>query len=108
MRLGRASMRCGSCSAVVAVYTLTLSPPSSCARAPHSGTVAKTPRSAATGLAHPMPSTRAHETTIDLIAAPSVLVGAVGAQAEDVLQHPLVVPRSGRELAARVLQAQAR
>src|SRR5574343_1382384 len=39
-------MRCGSCSPVVAVKTLTLSPPSVSASAPHSGTVANTFRSA--------------------------------------------------------------
>ena len=39
---GRACTRCGSCKALVATYTLTLSAPSSSANAPHSGTVAKT------------------------------------------------------------------
>src|SRR6185503_19469749 len=42
IRLGRASMRWGSCKAVVAEYTETLSPPSSAASAPHSGSHANT------------------------------------------------------------------
>src|SRR6185503_18109093 len=50
MRLGRASMRCGSWRAVVAETTETLSPPSSCASADHSGSQAKM-FSAKTGLA---------------------------------------------------------
>jgi len=41
IRLGRASMRCGSCSAVVALVTLILSPPISLASAAHSGSQAR-------------------------------------------------------------------
>src|SRR5712664_2061708 len=48
-RLGRASIRCGSCSAVVAEYTDTLSPASSSASAPHSGSHARTLCIAAAG-----------------------------------------------------------
>src|SRR5467141_1942097 len=51
MRLGRASIRCGSCSPVVAEYTDTLSPPSSSASAPHSGSHARTLCIAAAGSA---------------------------------------------------------
>src|SRR5713226_4555646 len=50
-RLGRASIRCGSCNAVVAVYTDTLSPPSSSVSAPHSGSHARTLCIAAAGSA---------------------------------------------------------
>ena len=48
---GLASIRCGSCKAVVATKTCTWSPPISRARAPHSGTVAKTLSAAAAGMA---------------------------------------------------------
>src|SRR6266850_3094566 len=47
IRLGRASIRCGSCNGVTAEKTDTLSPPSSCASAAHSGSQAKTLSAAA-------------------------------------------------------------
>ena len=46
IRLGRASMRCGSCKAVVVDVTLSLSPPSSVASDAHSGSQATTLRAA--------------------------------------------------------------
>ena len=48
-RLGFASTRCTSCSAVVATYTFTLSPPSSVVSAPQSGVVASTLSAALAG-----------------------------------------------------------
>src|SRR5688572_2168790 len=104
MRLGRASMRCGSCSAVVAVYTFTFSPPSSCASAPHSGTVAKTLICAAAGKA-----TDRHSIASSVVfMAASITMRTVGPEAQDVLQEHLVVGQTLCELAAGELQAQAR
>src|SRR5688572_11313306 len=104
MRLGRASMRCGSCSAVVAVYTFTLSPPSSWASAPHSGTVAKTLSCAAAGATH------RHSSVANsfVFMAASIAVRAMRPEAQDVLQEHLVVGHALRELAPGELKAQAR
>jgi hypothetical protein len=55
-RLGFASTRCTSCSALVATYTLTRSPPSSVVNAPQSEVVASTLSAALAGSASPSAS----------------------------------------------------
>src|SRR6185503_11988682 len=98
MRLGRASMRCGSWRAVVAETTETLSPPSSCASADHSGSQAKM-FSAKTGLA--MNRRTAGRRFFMLT---SELVRAVRAEADDVLEEDLVVGLVLPRVVARELQ----
>src|SRR5690349_9377900 len=106
IRLGRASIRCGSCSAVVAEYTDTLSPPSSCARAPHSGSQAKTLSAATAGSATAAPSaTRSFRIVFMFVT--SEFVGAMRAQAHDVLEEHLVVGRIRARLVLRVLEPDA-
>src|SRR5258706_4194176 len=97
IRLGRASMRCGSCSAVVAEKTETLSPPSSCASAPHSGSQAKTFTAAPAGHASSTaPDARSNLRSVFMCIA-SELVRAMRAQAHAVLDNEhddgLVEPR---------------
>src|SRR6266850_5889434 len=107
IRLGRASMRCGSCFAVVAEKTETLSPPSSCASAPHSGSHAKTLMAAKVGHAsrpHAMPR---QTLKIVFMSVPSEPVRAVRAQAHDVLEEHLVVGLVHARVVARELQADA-
>src|SRR5882672_466335 len=107
IRLGRASIRCASCRAVVAEYTETLSPPSSWASAPHSGSQAKMLSAAAAG--SPMDarlSAVASFRTIFMF-APLEFVGAVRAQTHDVLEEYLVVGRIRARLVLGGLQADA-
>src|SRR6266404_1936799 len=107
IRLGRASMRCGSCSAVVAEKTETLSPPSSCASAPHSGSQAKTFSAAAAGHASiAVPNARSNLRRVFMGIA-SELVRAMRAQAHDVLEKELVVGLVEPRVVARELQADA-
>src|SRR6267143_6278889 len=91
IRLGRASMRCGSCRAVVAEKTATSSPTSSCASAPHSGSQAKTFRAAAAGHASSTAPNAARNSRIVFMSIASELVRAMRAQAYDVLEKELVV-----------------
>src|SRR5262245_21267685 len=107
IRLGRASMRCGSCRAVVAEYTKTLSAPSSWARAAHSGSQVKTLSAAAAGNAASARTDAAASFRIDFMFAPLELVGAVSAQADDVLEEDLVVGRVRARLVLRELQPDA-
>src|SRR6266403_1511459 len=107
IRLGRASMRCGSCSAVVAEKTETLSPPSSCASAPHSGSQAKTFSAAPAGHASmAVPNARSNLRRVFMCIA-SELVRAVRAQAHDVLEKELVVGLVEARVIARELQPDA-
>src|SRR5467141_4715227 len=107
IRLGRASMRCGSCSAVVAKKTETLSPPSSCASAPHSGSQAKTFSAAPAGHASTaVPNARSNLRRVFMCIA-SELVRAVRAQAHDVLEKELVVGLVEPRVIARELQPDA-
>src|SRR5713101_4750939 len=101
MRLGRASIRCASCSAVVAEYTDTLSPPSSCERAPHSGSQAKTLSAATAGsTANAEPSATVN-LRIAFMFAPLEFVGAVRAQTHDVLEKYLMVGHVAAGFVAR-------
>src|SRR6267143_3679858 len=107
IRLGRASMRCGSCSAVVAKKTETLSPPSSCASAPHSGSQAKTFSAAPAGHASiAVPNARSNLRRVFMCIA-SELVRAMRAQAHDVLEKELVVGLVEPRVVARELQPDA-
>src|SRR5438876_840648 len=105
IKLGRASIRCASCSAVVAVYTDTLSPPSSCTRAPHSGSQAKTLSAAAAGSAANTEPNAMANLRIVFMFVPLEFVGAVRAQTYDVLEKYLMVGRVAAGLVARGLQA---
>src|SRR6266700_1315837 len=105
MRLGRASIRCASCSAVVAVYTDTLSPPSSCTRAPHSGSQAKTLSAAAAGSATATELSATTNLRNVFMFVTLEFVGAVRAQTHDVLEKYLMVGRVAAGLVARRLQA---
>src|SRR6266852_2869300 len=107
IRLGRASILCGSCSAVVAEYTDTLSPPSSCARAPHSGSQAKMLIAAAAGSAANAAPIAITNPRIVFMFAPLEFVGAVRAQTHDVLEEHLVVGRVRARLVLRELQPHA-
>src|SRR5258708_11887286 len=106
MRLGRASIRCASCSAVVAEYTDTLSPPSSCARALHSGSQAKALSAAAGSAANAEPIAIANLRIVFMFVTLE-FVGAVRAQTHDVLEEYLMVGRVAARLVARGLQADA-
>src|SRR2546425_8155463 len=105
MRLGRASIRGASCSAVVAEYTDTLSPPSSCATAPHSGSQAKTLSAAAAGSATTAEPNATTNLRIVFMFVTLEFVGAVRAQTHDVLEKYLMVGRVAAGLVARGLQA---
>src|SRR6266850_3917522 len=107
IRLGRASMRCGSCSAVVAEKTATLSPPSSCASAPHSGSQAKTFSAAAAGHASGTAPNAARNLRRVFMCIASELVRAVRAQTHDVLEKELVVGLVEPRVVARELQPDA-
>src|SRR6266540_2316531 len=107
IKLGRASIRCASCSAVVAVYTDTLSPPSSCTRAPHSGSQAKTLSAAVAGSATATELNATTNLRIVFMFVTSEFVGAVRAQTHDVLEKYLMVGRVAAGLVARRLQANA-
>src|SRR5258706_10011202 len=91
MRLGRASMRWGSCAGETAEVTATLSPPSSWARAAHSGSQANTLRAAAAGNEKRtgIKNERVLKSVFMFVA--SELVGAVRAQTDDVLEEDLIV-----------------
>src|SRR6266850_6709672 len=107
IRLGRASMRCGSCLAVVADTTETLSPPNSWASAPHSGSQANTLSAAHAGHAR-MPSANPRKTLkIDFMWTALEPVRAVRAQAHDVLEEHLVIGLAHARVVARELQADA-
>src|SRR6267143_845001 len=107
IKLGRDSMRCGSCRAVVAEKTATLSPPSSCASAPHSGSQAKTFSAAPAGHASiAIPNARSNLRRVFMCTA-SELVRAVRAQAHDVLEKELVVGLVEPRVVARELQPDA-
>src|SRR5712691_5360999 len=101
MRLGRASSRCGSCSAVVAEYTDTLSPPSSCASALHSGSQANTLSAAAAGSGASAEPNATTNLRIVFMLVTLELVGAVCAQTHDVLQEYLLVGHVAARLVAR-------
>src|SRR6266567_7019469 len=107
MRLGRASIRCASCSAVVAEYTDTLSPPSSCARALHSGSQAKTLSTAAAGSATTAALSATTNLRIVFMFVTLEFVSAVRAQTHDVLEEYLMVGRVAARFVARRLQADA-
>src|SRR6267142_562376 len=107
MRLGRASTRCGSCNAVVAEKTETLSPPSSCASAPHSGSQTNTFSAAPAGHASmAVPNARSNLRRVFMCIA-SELVRAVRAQTHDVLEKELVVRLVEPRVVARELQPDA-
>src|SRR5258708_19513650 len=91
IKLGRASIRCASCSAVVAEYTDTLSPPSSCARALHSGSQAKTLNAAAAGSAANAEPNAMANLRIVFMFAPLEFVGAMRAQTHHALEKYLAV-----------------
>src|SRR6266850_2042330 len=106
-RLGRASMRCGSCIGVVAENTESLSPPSSCASAAHSGSQAKTFTAAVTGTAAaPMAKAKSILKSLSMFVA-SELVRAVRAQAHDVLEEHLGVGQAHARVVASELQPDA-
>src|SRR5690242_8162653 len=105
IRLGRASTRCGSCCAVVAENTATLSPPSSCASEAHSGSHVNT-FSANAGHASAAASMPKKSLSPVFMFA-SERVRAMRAQADDVLQEDLVVRLVHARVVARVLQADA-
>src|SRR5713101_3374762 len=107
IKLGRASIRWASFSAVVAVYTDTLSPPSSCARAPHSGSQANTLSAAVAGSATTTELNATTNLRIVFMFVTSEFVGAVRAQTHDVLEKHLMVGRVAARLVARGLQADA-
>src|SRR5471032_3119012 len=73
MRLGLASRRCGSCSAVVAEYTLILSPPISFAREPHSGSHTNTLTAAIAGSAASVTPSTDRLLSIDFMDSPQNL-----------------------------------
>src|SRR5205807_8073698 len=104
MRLGRASIRCGFCSPVVAEYTDTLSPPSSCASAPHSGSHAKTLSAAVAGSATTTALNATTNLRIVFMFVTLEFVGAVRAEAHDVLEEYLLVGHVGARLVLRKLQ----
>ena len=109
IRLGRASMRCGSCWAVVALLALTRSPPSSVASAAHSGSQASTLRAAWAGPAARL--SRAAYRGVRRVVRMRFIGGllkrmrAVRAQAHDVLQKPLPVAAARARAVQRELQA---
>src|SRR5258706_6670465 len=107
IRLGRASMRCGSDRAVVADTTETLSPPSSCASDAHSGSQAKT-LNANAGAAARVQSNAIHplRRRVFMLVA-SEPVRAVRAEAHDVLEEHLIVGLALARVVARKLQAHA-
>src|SRR5258705_12142250 len=98
IRLGRASIRWGSCSAVVAEYTETLSPPSSCARAPHSGSQTKTLSAAAAGSPANAEASAITNFRNVFMFVTSEFVGAVRTQTHDVLEKDLLVGHVGTRL----------
>src|SRR4051812_14155673 len=102
MRLGLASTRCGSCRAVMAVVTRTLSPPISFERAPHSGSQARTLSAASAGSG----IVNRNKMRIRLMAA---LEGmrAMCAEAVDVLQDQLAIGDRDARLVGGKLQAKA-
>src|SRR6266513_3466554 len=107
IRLGRASIRCGSCSAVVAEKTATLSPPSSCASAPHSGSQVKTFSAAPAGHASiAVANARSNLRRVFMWIALEP-VRAVRAEAHDVLEKELVVGLAQARVVARELQPDA-
>src|SRR6266480_6132353 len=100
-------MRCGSCSAVVAKKTATLSPPSSCASAPHSGSQAKTFSAAPAGHASiAVPNARSNLRRVFMWIALEP-VRAVRAEAHDVLEKELVVGLVEPRVVPRELQPDA-
>src|SRR6267143_2519270 len=107
IRLGRASMRCGSCRAVVAEKTATLSPPSSCASAPHSGSQAKTFRAVAAGPASSTAPNAARNLRRVFMCIASEPVRAMRAEAHDVLEKELVVGLVEPRVVPRELQPDA-
>src|SRR5579863_2710851 len=107
IRLGRASMWCASCSAVVAVYTLTLSPPSSPASAPHSGSQANTFSAASAGTDSADSAIARKIRDACFMVVSSELVRAVRAHAHDVLDENLAVGQPHARVIARVLQPHA-
>src|SRR5688572_5458527 len=111
IRLGRAWIWCGSCSAVVATDTSTSGPPSSCTSAPHSGSQASTRSAACDGAAnaHNAASNKRTDESRFIMGCPaSIPVRAVRAEAHLVLQHELVVGGAEARLVARELQPHAR
>src|SRR6266581_6829373 len=107
MRLGRASMRCGSCFAVVAEKTETLSPPSSCASAAHSGSHANTFTAQRAGPLKNAVKSAAMIRRNEFIRTPLEPMSTVRAQADDVLQEDLVVGLAHARVVARQLQPDA-
>src|SRR5689334_418189 len=99
-------MRCGSCSAVVAAKTLTLSPPISFASAAHSGSQAKTFTAAPADTAHAK-AAQAIQGFRKMFIPPSEGMRAMRAEAYDVLQEHLAVRVCGSRIIAGELQAQA-
>src|SRR5713226_6216278 len=105
IRLGRASIRCASWRAVMAENTDSLSPPSSCASAAHSGSQAKTLSAAVAGSATTTELNATRNPRIAFMFVTSEFVGAVRAQTHDVLEEDLVVGRVAAGLVARGLEA---
>src|SRR5882672_1972028 len=105
IRLGRASMRCGSERAVMADTTDSLSPPSSCASAAHSGSQAKTLSAASAGSG--TQSSARNRLRRIFMCVPLEPVRAVRAKADDVLEKNLVVGLVLARVVARELQADA-
>src|SRR5690349_4291556 len=102
IRLGRASTRCGSCCAVVAEKTFTLSPPSSCASEAHSGSQVKTLSAAAGHAMNAVRMVNASFSTVFMLS--SERMRAMRAEAHDVLEEHLVVRLVRARVIARQLQ----
>src|SRR3990167_1764526 len=107
IRLGRASIRSASCIAVVAEYTDTRAPASSCASAAHSGSQANTLSAADTGHESIENARTRRSLMIVFIVGTSEFVGAVRAQAHDVLEQHLIVGGTQPRFVARELQPDA-
>src|SRR6266851_9403338 len=106
IRLGRASMRCASWRAVIAENTDSLSPPSSCASAAHSGSQAKTLSAAIAGIPVAInPKVTSNLRIVFMVA--SELVRAVRAKTHDVLEEYLVIRLALPRVVARELQPDA-
>src|SRR6266849_3316930 len=107
IRLGRASMRCASWRAVIAENTDSLSPPSSCASAAHSGSQAKTLSAAAAGHARSAAPSEAKILRTIFMWFASELVRAMRAKTHDVLEEYLVIRLAVPRVVARELQPDA-
>src|SRR5262245_33426321 len=109
MRLGFASTRCTSWNALVAVYTLTRSPPSSVASAPQSAVVARILSAAFAGMAQARQASTARLRMIVFMIVLLELVRAVRANAVEILEEDLAIERVvGARFVPRVLRAQPR